>query len=96
MIRGIVKRRQNSERSNSRMQMAIAFIAGIVITAAMAQTPVAADIFSPKLSHDSVVPALPDAPDPLKPSVSPDTANPSKPCLSELVYTLSARVVSPC
>ena len=76
------------------MQMAVAFIAGMVITIALAQTPFAADIFSPGPSHETIVPALPDTPDHTKPSASPDTTNSVKFQISELVYTSGAEVVS--
>jgi cellulase/cellobiase CelA1 len=94
--RGIVKRMQNSESGTSRMRMAVAFIAGMVITVALAQTPVVADIFSSRLTHESVVPTLPDTSDSLKPSGSPDTSNPVKPCMNELVYAMVEEAASPC
>jgi hypothetical protein len=76
------------------MQMAISFIAGIVITIALAQMPFAAEIFSPGSSHETIVPALPDTPDHTKPSASPDTTKPVKFRIRELVYTSGAEVVS--
>ncbi len=60
--------------------MAVAFIAGMFITAALAQTPAAADIFSLR-----AVPALPAAPDAIKANGSPGTGNPVKPGRNALV-----------
>ena len=82
MTRNIIKRMQNSELGNSRMQMTIAFIAGMVVTAALAQTPIAAGVFSPKLSHESVVPAAPGTPGPIEPGSYLDNG---KPVIIELV-----------
>jgi hypothetical protein len=96
MTKGAVKRRQSSERGNSRLRMAVAFIAGMAITAVLAQTPVGAEIFSPRLIHEPVIPALPDAPDSLKPSGIPDNGNPVKPYMNELVWTPVKEVALPC
>ena len=95
MTIGILKGSQHSKRGTGRMQMAIAFFAGMVITIALAQTPVAADIFSPKASQETIVPALPDTPNHTKPSDRHDTTNPEKPRICELVYTFGVEVVSP-
>ena len=64
--------------------MAIAFIAGIVVTAAPAYILVITDIFSHELSHESAVPAPLDAPDFIKPG-GPDSS-PAKHINYELVY----------
>ena len=66
--------------------MAVAFIAGMVITAVLAQTPFVADTRFPQLIHEPVIPALPDATDTLKPSSIPDSRKPVKPGMYELVY----------
>ncbi|MFC1902339.1 hypothetical protein ACFLX3_05400 [Chloroflexota bacterium] len=83
----ILKRRQNSGHGTSRKKLAIAFIAGMLITVALAQTPVAADMFSPGLNHEPVVPAMPD---------TTDTTNSAKPRISELVHILTGEVVPTC
>lgn len=75
------------------MQMAIAFIAGMIVTVALAQTPVAPDIFAPQSSHEPIVPAPPDIRDFLKPGGSPDTT-PAKYPVSELVFTFTKAVSS--
>jgi len=82
MTREIIKRMQNSERGNSRMQMAIVFIAGMVMTAALAHTPVAADMLSPRPTEEPVVPVAPSTPDSLKPGADLDNG---KPVIIELV-----------
>lgn len=89
-----MKQRQSRERGTSRRQMAIAFIAGMVMTASLAQAPVAADVFSPRPSHESTAPAPPDTVDSPKPG-SPDT-DPAKYPVSELVYTFNEEAVSSC
>jgi hypothetical protein len=91
-----VKCRQNSERGTSRLRMVVAFIAGMAITAALAQTPVAADIFSPRSIHQPVVPAPLAAPDSPKAGDSLDPSHPVKPCLSELVYAIFEEAGLPC
>jgi hypothetical protein len=85
---------QNSKRGVSRAQIAIAFTVGMVITAALAQTPAVAEIFSYRL-HESAVPALPDTTDSLNPG-RPGTGNPEKPYMSELVYAAAEGAVSLC
>ena len=67
--------------------MAIAFIAGMVVTAALAYIPVITDIFSHELSQESAVPAPLDAPDFIKPGGSPDGSHPVNQNMSALVYT---------
>ncbi|OGO41104.1 MAG: hypothetical protein A2137_06400 [Chloroflexi bacterium RBG_16_58_8] len=42
--------------------MAAAFFAGVAVTAALAQTPLAASIPTPALNHDSRLPAPPETP----------------------------------
>ena len=96
LIKGVVKRRQSSERGTSRLLMAVFFIAGMVTTAALAQTPVAADIFSPRVIHEPVVPALPTTPGSLKDSGSPDNSRPVKPGVCKLVYAIIEEATSPC
>jgi hypothetical protein len=73
-----------NESSSSRRRLAIAFFAGMALTAAVAQIPVAAD---PGASHQPVTPALPANPDSLKSDDGPGTTNPVKPDIYELVYT---------
>ncbi len=85
-----------NESSISGLQLTVAFIAGMVTMAALAQTPVVADIFSHQLIHETVVPVLPEAPDSLKPNSNPDTSNPVKPCMTELVWTTSDEAALPC
>jgi hypothetical protein len=95
LIRGIARKMQNTENDTSQLRLAIAFIAGMILAAILAQTPLTAGIFPPKLSHESTVPTLPARPDSAKPG-SPDTTNPVKPRFSELVYTSDKGMVSPC
>jgi len=59
-------RKHDGLDSVTRLRMIIAFIAGMVITAVLAQIPVVTDIFSPRIDQDSVIPAPVDAPDFLK------------------------------
>ena len=82
-----------NEGGISRLWMTVAFIAGMAITAVLAQTPVAADIFSPQPIHEPVVPTLPDDLDSLKPTNSPDTSQPINPHM--LVYAIVKGAVSP-
>jgi len=96
MTRGIVKRMLGNESSISRLQLTVAFIAGMVTMAALAQIPVVADIFSHQLTHETVVPVLPEAPDSLKPNSNPDTSNPVKPYMNELVWATFGEAALPC
>jgi len=84
VIRGTTSRKQDGKDSATRVRMAIAFIAGIVVTAALAYIPVITDIFSHELSQESAVPAPLDVPDFIKPG-GPDSS-PAKHDISELVY----------
>ena len=94
--RGIVKRMLRRGVSTSRLRMALFFIAGMAVTAALSQTPVAADIFYPQVIHEPVVPTLPDAPNSLKAGGSPDTCQPERPRMSELVYAPLEEAALPC
>ena len=94
MIRGIIKREREGEHGNSLVKMAVAFIAGMVITAVLAQTPVVANQLSSQFSDKSVIPALPDAPDPVRANSSYDTTHPVKSRMNELVWTSAEEVVS--
>ena len=89
-----MKRRQISARGTSQLRMVIAFIAGMAITAALAQTPVVADIFTPQVTHEPVAPTLPATPDSIKADDSHDT-QPAKPGMSALVYAAIGEA-SPC
>ena len=85
-----------NKSSISGLQLTVAFVAGMVTMAALAQIPVVADIFSHQLIHETVVPVLPEAPDPLKPNSNPDTSNPVKPYMNELVWTAFDKAALPC
>ena len=85
-----------NKSSISGLRLTVAFIAGIVTMAALAQTPVVADIFSHQLTHETVVPVLPEAPDSLKPNSNPDTSNPVKHYMIELVWTTFDEAALPC
>jgi hypothetical protein len=52
---------QKKKQSVSHAQMAIAFVAGMFVTAILGQIPVAQGESSPGIDHKSIVPALPDA-----------------------------------
>ena len=80
-----MERRQVSVRGTSQLRMVVAFLAGMAITAALAQTPVVADIFTPQVTHEPVAPTLPAIPDSIKADDSLDT-QPAKPGMSALVY----------
>ena len=82
-----------NESGTGRLRIAIAFIAGMAVTAVLAQTPVAADIFSPRVIHQPVAPALPATPDSLKAGGSPDTGNPVEPGVYELVFSIAEEAV---
>jgi len=96
LIRGVLRHRQSKERGTSRLLMAVFFLAGMAVTAAIAQTPVAADIFSPRAIHQPVVPALPGTPGSLNESGSPDTSQPVNPGVYKLVYAINEETMSPC
>jgi hypothetical protein len=96
MIRGIVKRMQGNASSIGGLRLTVAFIAGMVTMTALAQIPVVADIFSHQLTHNTVVPVLPEAPDSLKPNSNPDTSNPVESHMTELVWTTSDEAALPC
>jgi len=95
MTKGVVKRRPGNENSPGGLGMAVAFIAGMAITAVLAQTPVAADIFPRRVTHEPVAPAPPNTHDFPKTGDSTDNRNPA-PYINELVYTLIEEAASPC
>jgi hypothetical protein len=86
---------RGNESGRNGLQMTVAFIAGMVVMAALSQTPVGADIFSHQLIHETVVPVMPDSPDSLKPTGSPDSTSPVKPGINELVWTAVEEVALP-
>ena len=59
----------------SRARLAIAFIAGMAITALLAQTPAIADILSPQPAREPAVPVAPALPAPYQPGANLDTVN---------------------
>ena len=72
--------------STSRSRMAVAFTAGMVITAVLAQVTPFADTRFPQLIHEPVIPAQQDAADTLKPGSIPEGIKPVKPGMYEMVY----------
>ena len=72
----------NNESSFRRLQLAVAFVAGMVMAAALAHTPVAAAMLSPQPSEEPAVPVVPGAPGLLKPGADLDNG---KPVIIELV-----------
>jgi hypothetical protein len=96
MIRKAVKPRVNNGSSSSRLRIAVAFIAGMAVTAALSQTPVAADIFSPRVIHESIAPALPATPDSPRNGGNPDTGNPIKPGLQKPFFAVAEEAVLSC
>lgn len=87
VIRKIANRSQEGKVSATLLRMAVAFTAGMVITAVLAYVPIITDILVHNFSHESAVPAPSDAPDFLKPGGSPDGSHPVKQNMSALVYT---------
>jgi hypothetical protein len=92
----IVKIKRKNEPGTSRLRMAAAFMAGMLLMAALSQTPVVDDIFASLISQEATLPSLPDAPDSPKPGGSPDASNPVKPIMSELVYNFAEEAVPTC
>ena len=86
VIRGITDRKQDSKDSAALLRMASAFIAGMVITAALTYVPIITEVLSHEPGHESAVPEPSDAPDLLKPDSGPDGSDPAKHYLYELVY----------
>lgn len=86
MLTGIFKRRPYNEQGPSFLHMAVAFTTGMIVTAAVALVPAATGISIPRSAHDSVVPAPPSVPPPLKHS-GPDASSPYEYRITELVYT---------
>lgn len=87
IIRGTTSRKQDGKDSATLLRMAVAFTAGMVITAVLAYVPIITDILAHNFSQESAVPAPSDAPDFLKPGGSPDGSHPAKQDMSVLVYT---------
>ena len=87
-IIGLFKKTRSRECKSSRWQIAGAFIAGMIITAALAQIFVNADVFSHHEIHQTIVPGPSDAPYFLEPDVYPDanSIHPVERHMSELVY----------
>jgi len=87
----LLKKIQSHECKSSRWQVAGAFIAGMIITAALAQFFISVDVSLYRVIHKTIVPVPSDVPYFLKPDVYPD-ANPVSPAerhTSELVYAYS-------
>ena len=82
MTRGIIKRIPISECSLRRLRLVAAFIAGMAITAALAHTPAAANMLSPRPIEKPVVPIAPSSPGSLEPGANLDAG---KPVIIELV-----------
>jgi hypothetical protein len=90
-ITGLFKQIQSRECKSSRWQIAGAFIAGMIVTAALAQFFISVDVSSHRVIHKTIVPAPSDAPYFLKPDVHPDAnhVSPGERHMSELVYACS-------
>jgi hypothetical protein len=91
----LFKKIQSHECKSSRWQIAGAFIAGMIMTAALAQFYISVDVSLHRVIHKTIVPAPSDAPYFLKPDVYPN-ANPVSPGerhTSELVYACSRQEV---
>jgi len=85
--RAITNRKQDGKDSAMRLRMVTAFMAGMVITAALAYLPIIITaLFSHEPARESAVPAPSDAPDFLRPGSSPDGSYPEKHINYELVY----------
>ena len=93
ITRRIVKRMPICEHSRNRLRLAVAFIAGIVITAALAHTPIAADMLSPQPIEEPVVPISPGAPGSLQPGADLDNG---QPVIIELVRAAFEEAALPC
>jgi hypothetical protein len=90
MLTGIIQRRPHNGQGPSFLQMAAAFVTGMILTAAIALIPVA------QSTHDSVVPALPEAPSHLEPGGSTDAGSPFEAHITELVYTPTEKFALSC
>ena len=85
MIRRLFKRIRKSGQTTSRARLVVAFIAGMALTALLAQTPAIAAILSPRPAEAPVTPAAPGLPKPYQPDANLDTG---QPVIIDLVYTL--------
>ena len=84
-FRGLITLIRNWEGGSSRWPLVAAFITGMVLTAAAAQTLVLAN----ELTHrDAIVPLPQDTPNLYEPGVYPDK-NPAEYRISGLVYAFS-------
>jgi hypothetical protein len=80
-VRGLFTLIRNRERGSSRWPMVAAFITGMVLTAATAQTLV----FANELTHKEVIPVPQNTPKLYEPGIFPDK-NPPERQITELVY----------
>jgi len=83
---------ETESHSISRLQMAVAFFAGVFVAAIMALIPVTSGLFYPGSSQESIVPVQPNLPY----SPLPEITGPEKPRFVELVYTFDIQDVLPC
>jgi hypothetical protein len=88
--------RQKSGPGTRRWRLAVAFIMGMALTAALAQTPLANGIFSPGPGPQQLVPTLPNTPDPIKAEGIPDITNPAQRYMNELVCSTAEEVAPNC
>lgn len=87
-IIGLFKKIPSHECKSSPWQIAGAFIAGMIVTAVLAQFFISVDVSLHREIHKTVVPAPSDAPYFLKPDLPPDanSVSPGERHISELVY----------
>jgi hypothetical protein len=88
--------RQKSESGTRRLRLAVAFIMGMALTAALAQTPLANGIFSPGAGPQQLVPALPNTPDPIKAEGIPNITDPAQRYMNELVCSTAEEAAPNC
>jgi len=60
----MLKIKQITQENPGRVRMLLAFMAGMALTATLAQFPLADDLFSPRINHEAAAPSAPSAPDP--------------------------------
>ena len=69
------------------LQMAVAFVGGMALTAAVVFTPAAVDALSTGPDQEITVPTPPESPHPSNSGSNPDNGGPAVPYIDELVYT---------
>ena len=75
-ITGIIKLMHISKGNLHRLRLVVFFTAGMALTAALAHTPLTAEILSPRSNEESILPVAPSTPDLIKPGINLDTGSP--------------------